>query len=418
MAVIRISGPKSDEFLYTLTGKRPRPRHASLCNLRDPMDGERLDRAVVLRFPAPTSFTGEDVVELQLHGSLAVCRKLIEVLGGLPGMRQAEPGEFTRRALLNGRLDLAQVEGLGDLLIAETEMQRQQALSVMEGALSRKAATWRSDLVLALAHVEATIDFADDDVPEAPDPIIREKLASVAISIDTEINRSRGAERLRDGFEVAIIGPPNVGKSTLINALVERDVALTSSVPGTTRDVIEVRMDIHGLPVTLLDTAGLRDAAGQIEGLGVARARHRANSADLRLFLVYRADDVPALHVEYRTGDIVALAKADLRGAEAALSVSGKTGEGLGLLVRTIVEALGQRISRGASVTRERQRRNILNARDSVHTAATRLDSGGADSVLIAEDIRSAIWSFDTLVGKTDVEAVLDVVFASFCLGK
>jgi len=333
-------------------------------------------------------------------------------------MRPAQPGEFTRRALLNGRLDLAQVEGLGDLLVAETEMQRRQALRLMDGALSRKAAVWRSDLVVALAHVEATIDFADDDVPEALDPTVQEKLAVVASNMDEELDRSHGAERLRDGFEVAIIGQPNVGKSTLINALTERDVAMTSPIPGTTRDVIEVRMDVRGLPVTLLDTAGLRDATEELEGLGVARARRRAEAADLRLFLVDRAADIPSLDVDRRPGDIIALAKADLRESRDNLAVSGRTGQGLDVLVRTIAEVLGQRVSSGASVTRERQRSAILDARDSLRIATTRLASGADDPVLIAEEIRLALRSLDALVGKTDVEAVLDVVFASFCLGK
>ena len=379
---------------------------------------EHLDQAVVLRFPGPASFTGEDVVELQVHGSIAVCRKILDVLAAIDGLRPAEPGEFTRRALMNGRVDLAQVEGLADLITAETEVQRRQALRLMEGGLSRKAEAWRADLVRALAHVEATIDFADEDIPATLPPLVLDALASVAVSVEAELAGSLGSERLRDGFEVAIIGRPNVGKSTLINALVEREVALTSSMAGTTRDVIEVRMDIRGLPVTLLDTAGLRETAEEIEGLGVARARRRAESADLRLFLVDDPDELPALDVSRRAGDIVALAKADLRSEGHGLAVSGKSGEGLDELVLHMAAVLGERMPASASLTRDRQRRAIAAALEEVSLAMEGVEAKSGDNILIAEHVRGALRSLDALVGKTDVEAVLDVIFASFCLGK
>ncbi|HMQ94566.1 MAG TPA: tRNA uridine-5-carboxymethylaminomethyl(34) synthesis GTPase MnmE [Amaricoccus sp.] len=418
IAVVRISGPASGRALRVLTGKSVEPRQASLRWLRDPVSGEGLDRALVLHFPAPASFTGEDVVELQVHGSVAVCCRILDVLSTIDGLRPAGPGEFTRRALMNGRVDLAQVEGLADLLAAETEMQRRQALRLMEGGLSRKAKDWRAGLVRALAHVEATIDFADEEVPEELPPLVRDTLALVAAEFEAELAMSRGAERLRDGFEVAIIGRPNVGKSTLINALAAREVALTSSIPGTTRDVIEVRMDIRGLPVTLLDTAGLREGAEAIESLGVARARHRAEAADLRVFVVDDAEDVLGLEVGCRVGDIVALAKADLRGKPEGLAVSGMSGQGLEDLVLRMAEVLGERVPALASVTRERQRQAIRDALDGAKSAMACVDVTHGDNILIAEHIRSTLRSLDVLVGKTDVEAVLDVIFASFCLGK
>lgn len=418
IAVVRVSGPQSISSLFDLAGKRLNPRHASTCWLRDPADGEKLDQAVVIFFPAPSSFTGEDIVEFQLHGSPAVFRRILQILGSMPDLRPAEAGEFTRRALLNGRLDLAQVEGLGDLLEAETEMQRRQAMRLMEGALSRKAERMRADLVRALAHVEATIDFSDDDVPEVLDPLVRRTLVSVIESIDAELESSRGAERLRDGFEVAIVGRPNVGKSTLINALINRDIALTSAIPGTTRDVIEARLDIGGLPVTLLDTAGLREAPEEIEELGVALARRRATSADLRLFLVDDRRDVPSLGVAAVEGDILVLAKADLRVLYEGLAVSGKSGFGLDRLLDRIAATLSERVSTGATLTRERQRVAIHRARVGTQSALSRVVAGESDNVLVAEDIRRALGALDALVGKTNVEAVLDVVFASFCLGK
>ena len=418
IAVIRISGPASGRALHALTGRSIEPRQASLCWLVDPARGERLDQAVVFRFSAPSSFTGEDVVELQVHGSVAVCRRILDVLATVDDLRPAEPGEFTRRALMNGRVDLAQVEGLADLLSAETEVQRRQALRLMEGGLSRKAEGWRTRLVRALAHVEATIDFADEEVPEELPPLVRDTLASVAREFDAELAMSRGAERLRDGFEVAIIGRPNVGKSTLINALAAREVALTSSIPGTTRDVIEVRMDIRGLPVTLLDTAGLRDDTEEIESLGVARARHRAEAADLRVFVVDDPGDVSDLDVGVRGGDIVALAKADLRDESDGLAVSGTSGQGLDQLVLRMAEVLGERVSSSASLTHERQRVAIRNALDEARMAIAGLDTRCGDNILISEHIRAVLRSLDALVGITDVEAVLDVIFASFCLGK
>ena len=309
IAVVRVSGPGAFGAAAALAGVRPEPRRPTVRWLRQPADGRRLDEALVLGFAAPASFTGEDVVELQLHGGPAVVRSVLEALAGIDGLRQAEPGEFTRRALVNGRLDLAQVEGLGDLIAAETAAQQRLAVRMLDGALSRLGVAWGEELVRALASIEVGIDFADEELPAGLDAAAREGLGRVAASMDHELAGSRVAERIRDGFEVALVGPPNVGKSTLLNALAGREVALTSELAGTTRDVIEVRLDLDGLALTLLDTAGLRDPGERIEALGIERARRRAAAADLRVFLVDTAGEVAALRVAPQPDDIVALAR-------------------------------------------------------------------------------------------------------------
>ena len=323
LAVVRISGPAAFAAIEALTN-RPAPRRtAALRRLREPASGAVLDESLVLGFAAPASFTGEDVAELHLHGSPAVCRRVLSVLGAMAGLRQAEPGEFTRRALTNGRLDLAQVEGLASLIDAETEAQHRQAMQLMLGALSRQAAGWRRDLVRALAFIEASIDFADEDLPADLVGEVRANLGRLDADMGRALDGSRVAERLRDGFEVALVGAPNVGKSTLLNALAGRDAALTSEIAGTTRDVIEVRMDLDGLPVTLLDLAGIREADDTVESLGVARARQRAERADLRVFLVEDPASAEAPGVTRCPGDLTVLAKADLRDRGRALAVSG-----------------------------------------------------------------------------------------------
>jgi tRNA modification GTPase len=291
IAVIR-SGPGA-----FVAGRVLGARRAVLRRLRDPGSGDLIDEAVLLAFPGPGSFTGEDVLEIQCHGSRAVVRTVLDRLGAVPGLRLAEPGEFTRRALENGRLDLAQVEGLADLVAAETEAQRRQAVAVMGGALSRLAEGWREGIVEALARVEAAIDFADEDIPETVYAEADARLAPVARELAEQVRGAPAAERLREGFEVALVGAPNAGKSTLLNAIAGRSVAITSEHPGTTRDVIELRVDLRGLPVTFLDLAGIRETAHPVEAEGVARARARAAGADLRLVL----DDGLGVVDEYAT---------------------------------------------------------------------------------------------------------------------
>ena len=362
-------------------------------------------------------FVGEvgrqkDVAELHLHGSIATVNAVLSVLGAMPGCRVAEAGEFTRRALENEQLDLAQVEGLSDLVEAETEAQRRQALRVFSGALGERASGWREKLIRAAALLEATIDFADEEVPVDVTPEVRTLLAEVQDELESEAAGVGMAERIRDGFEVAILGPPNVGKSTLLNALAGRDAAITSSVAGTTRDVIEVRMDLRGLPVTILDTAGLREAGDEIEAIGIERALARAAEADLRVILLESADDAPA--TEPREGDIVLVAKADLGTGD----ISAKTGTGLDSLVDQIAMRLESMASGAGVAIRERHRLALAQAIEALGIASDRLETAPELAELTAEELRTAIRALDSLVGRVDVEHILDDIFANFCIGK
>ncbi|MBR9650421.1 tRNA uridine-5-carboxymethylaminomethyl(34) synthesis GTPase MnmE [Thalassovita aquimarina] len=413
VAVIRVSGPLAHAAGERLAGMLPDPRKAGLRLLRDGQ-GVRLDEALVLTFPDKSSFTGEAVVELQLHGSVAVVASVLRELGNMDGLRQAEPGEFTRRALENGRLDLAQVEGLADLIEAETEAQRRQALRVLSGDLGNWAEEWRRDLIRAASLLEATIDFADEDIPVDVSPEVNELLDRVIASLSKEIAGVSAAERVRTGFEVAIVGAPNVGKSTLLNALAGRDAAITSEYAGTTRDVIEVRMDLAGLPVTLLDTAGLRETQDKVEEIGIKRARERAGLADLRVFLV-EGDQKPDF--EPLPDDIVLKAKADLLSDKSG-AVSGASGEGVANLIDQITERLSQRTANIGIATRERHRVSMQNAVAALDEAKRLVAMGEDMTDIAAEEMRTAIRALDALVGRIDVENLLDEIFASFCLGK
>lgn len=411
VCVIRLSGPMAHDAVAQMCGDVPEPRRASLRSVRD-ADGSVIDQALVLVFDQGHSFTGEAAAEFQLHGSVAIVAAVLRRLSGLPGLRLAEPGEFTRRALMNERLDLAQVEGLGDLIEAETEAQRVQAMRVFSGALGGKLDGWRKRLIRAAALIEATIDFADEDVPVDVRPEVSDLLGAVLAELRAEAAGAVVAERVRDGFEVAIVGPTNAGKSTLLNRLAGRDAAITSEIAGTTRDVIEVRMDLRGLPVTVLDTAGLRDSADVVESLGIARARDRAEAADLRVFLLSGPND--ALGLPVRDEDIVVVGKADLGAGE----ISGKTGAGVDVLVDRIASVLEKRASGAGVAIRERHRVAIVAAIERVGAAEAELRRGMDRAELAAEQLRRGIAALDSLVGRVDVEHILDEIFASFCLGK
>ena len=411
VAVIRVSGARSFEAGERLTGGLPGNR--GLRTLIGP-DGAQLDEALVLVFPAGHSFTGEDVVEFQVHGSTAVVDALLRVLAGFEGLRAAAPGEFTRRALENGRLDLSQVEGLADLIEAETEAQRVQALRVLSGALGEKAERWRSDLIRAAALLEATIDFVDEEVPVDVAPEVTALIAGVSRDLAQERDGVRAAERIRDGFEVAIVGPPNAGKSTLLNTLAGREAAITSEIAGTTRDVIEVRMDLDGLPVTMLDTAGLREAQDEVEGIGIERARARALAADLRIFLTAEGEYGVGLAPELE--DIVVEGKADL-GRE-GFAVSGMSGKGVDVLVGRVGEVLSRRAAHAGTAIRERHRLGMSRAVEALDRARIAVEAGGEQTELAAEEIQLAIRSLDSIVGRIDVENILDEIFSSFCIGK
>lgn len=420
VCVIRISGPQSRFMVETIAGALPPPRRLALRMLRDPASGEPLDQALVAWMPGPASFTCEDQAELHIHGGLASRAAILRCLGALPHCRSAEAGEFTRRAFLNGRMDLSRVEGLADLIDAETEAQRRQAFLQLEGRLGNAAEQWREDVLQALARLEASLDFSDEgDVPEALEADIVRRLEALAGAIGRTL-ANRSGERLREGLMVVLAGAPNVGKSTLLNALAQRDVAIVSPVAGTTRDVIEVRCDLGGLPVTIVDTAGLRESSDLIEREGVARAEARARDADIVLWLVAPGDEnavkPPPGRLLLRVGT-----KGDLNRVrhDCDLVVSAATGEGIPDLIQRLEgEAMG--LLDGGSdalLTRERHRLALQDANHCLTNAIEILRRQGPVE-LAAEETRLAARALGRVTGRVDVEDVLDRLFSSFCIGK
>jgi tRNA modification GTPase len=404
--------------LALMTGRDvPAARQAALRIFRDPDTGVEIDRGLAVWFPAPGSFTGEDVAELHLHGGPAVVAAAFDALGRLDGLHPAEPGQFTRRAFENGKLDLTEAEGLADLINAETEAQRLQALRQMDGALARLYEGWRAALIRALAFLEADLDFPDEDLPGGLADRVVPALEEIAAELREHLADGRRGEALRDGFQVVISGPPNVGKSSLLNALARRDVAIVSDIAGTTRDMIEVRLDLAGYPVVLVDTAGLRDSGDVIEQEGVRRARARAEAADLRLSLFEPGNDRPASGAE----DIAVMTKADLsadRPAD-ALALSVKTGEGMAALLAALEARVVDRMAlrEAPSLTRARHRRALEEAIGFLDRATAGAASG-LDPELVAEDVRMAVRAIGRVTGRVDVEDILDVVFGEFCIGK
>jgi tRNA modification GTPase len=471
--VVRLSGGEAGPVLFALLqGALPPSRQARLRRICDPATGEEIDRGLVIWFPAPGSFTGEDMAELHLHGGRAVLARAMEALSGQPQTRLAEPGEFTRRAFENGKLDLTSAEGIADLVAAETEAQRAQALSQMGGALRRRYDSWRVRLVSALAHMEAGIDFSDEDMP--PD-LIAGKLGDILWvrgEITQHLDDSHGGERLRDGICITILGPPNVGKSSLLNALAQKDAAIVAATAGTTRDAIEVRLDLGGYPVTLVDTAGLRVTGDEVENEGVRRAAEKASQADLKLVVV--SPDVALEHcgeaLRFCEGETLLLInKADLLpqfpefesrlgakcgpflkkqdSTEEHLAVSVKTGAGLSHLLGCLENRLSSWFSRISAETPSLTRQRHRGALQECDAALTRVLAGlGAPAAeekidlasegahrqvsapvmgaraeaieLVAEDLRLAVRCLGRITGSVDVEDLLDAIFSDFCIGK
>ncbi len=432
VAVVRVSGPGAITGLSQLTG-RPSlaARQAQLVRICDPADRHLVDQALVLAFPAPHSFTGEDVVEYQIHGGVAVINDMLRVLSALPGYRMAQPGEFTRRGFENGKMDLTAAEAIGDLIHAETEAQKAQALSQMEGSLLKLYDEWAQRLIRALAHLEADLDFPDEDLPAGVAPAVTPVLETFIREIDAHLNDNRRGERLRDGIHVAVIGAPNAGKSSLVNALAQRDVAIVSEHAGTTRDIIEAHLNIGGFPVILSDTAGLRPdqigSQGQdgIEGEGIRRALQRAESADIRL-LVFDASSLPALdsHTMNLASDnaLVVFNKADCYRGDipsiknhVPVTISVRDNEGIDKLTGALLKMIGAMIGtrETPSLTRERHRTALQECRASLARALQ-----APLPELMAEDVRLALRALGRITGRVDVEDLLDVIFRDFCIGK
>jgi tRNA modification GTPase len=430
IAVVRISGPRAGVALEKLTGRVPEPRKAALVRLRDPMTGDVIDEALALWFPAPHSETGEDTAELQVHGGPAVIAGVLKALGTIAGCRLAEPGEFTRRAFENGQLDLTAVEGLADLIAAETPAQRRQAFRQLKGLIGDRAEVWRRRLIEALALVEARIDFSDE--AEVPEDLLGPALHAAQLlhdEIAAALANSDRGERLREGLVVAIAGPPNAGKSTLFNRLARREAAIVSPYPGTTRDVIEVHLDLNGYPVTLLDTAGIRESAEPVEQEGVKRARERAAAADLVLWAIDASADggftgdgadsirAPAI---WRIGNKIDLRPPIKNENGFSYLISAIEGRGVEALLAGLAAYAKNYFSGAESglVTRARHRRALEETVAALERALVEAGRGSNREELIAEELRAAATTLGRLTGRVDVEDILDVIFRDFCIGK
>jgi tRNA modification GTPase len=425
VAVVRVSGPRAGDVLEELSGDAlPAPRIVRLCRVRSPNTEEILDEGLSVWFPAPRSFTGEDIVEFHIHGGLAVVASVLRAIGECGGTRLAEPGEFTKRAFLNDKMDLTVAEGLADLIDAETEAQRRQARRQASGVLGELYGSWRARLMRRLAYVEAAIDFPDEELPESILSDAQSGILGLERELTQHLDDGKLGERLRSGIEVAILGPPNAGKSSLMNALAGRDAAIVSETAGTTRDVIEVRLDLAGFPVVLSDTAGLREVEEGVEAEGIRRARERGRSADIRVVVLDASTGSIVGESLYGAEDsFIILNKIDIgrcdvlpfEGDLGIFRLSVRTGEGIADFILALTEAVRNRYDGGDApvITRARHREAVAECLESLQRAKTaRLPE------LVAEDLRLGMRALGRITGTFDVEDLLDIVFRDFCIGK
>lgn len=416
VAIIRVSGKNAFQLFEKFSCPPVNPNEMGLRTLI--VNKKLLDEALILCFGEGRSFTGEKVVEIHHHGSLAIIQRCLSVLGGISDFRMANPGEFTKRAFEHGRLDLSQVEGLSALIDAETTAQLDQAQRVFKGALGKVVGGWRKDLISSKALIESAIDFSDEDIPQDLLKPIRTKISVIKSDLRKEIDGTIISERISSGFEVAIIGAPNVGKSTLFNALLKRKAAITSNIAGTTRDVIEARLDIGGIPLTILDTAGIRNAKGSIEKTGVKLALARAKNADLRIF-VSDNNIFDSFGLKVRDGDLKINNKSDLKkNKDVDISISAKFGDGIDELLEIMVKIFKEKVGKASIAINERHRNSMVRALNALDAAERELNSGMKNIELCAEEINIAIRAMDSLVGSIDVEEVLGEIYSKFCIGK
>lgn len=416
VAIIRVSGKNAFQLFEKFSCPPVNPNEMGLRTLI--VNKKLLDEALILCFGEGRSFTGEKVVEIHHHGSLAIIQRCLSVLGGISDFRMANPGEFTKRAFEHGRLDLSQVEGLSALIDAETTAQLDQAQRVFKGALGKVVGGWRKDLISSKALIELAIDFSDEDIPKDLLKPIRTKISVIKSDLRKEIDGTIISERISSGFEVAIIGAPNVGKSTLFNALLKRKAAITSNIAGTTRDVIEARLDIGGIPLTILDTAGIRNAKGSIEKTGVKLALARAKNADLRIF-VSDNNIFDSFGLKVRDGDLKINNKSDLKkDKDVDISISAKFGDGIDELLEIMVKIFKEKVGKASIAINERHRNSMVRALNALDAAERELNSGMKNIELCAEEINIAIRAMDSLVGSIDVEEVLGEIYSKFCIGK
>ena len=416
IAVVRISGSRAFDIVRKLVGALPPPRTAVLRSLR--YNSELIDRALVICFKEKASYTGEDMVELHIHGSIAVIDSLSEVLSVGFNLGVADPGEFTRRALMNGCMDLSQVEGLLDLVNSETKEQKNQSLRALTGVIGDKSKGWRTAILRSLSLAEVMIDFSEEEVPKNTVSDILVLVKSLIDKLVSELKDSNSLELIRDGFDVSIIGKPNVGKSSLLNYLAGREKAIVSEKAGTTRDIIELGIDLKGFRVNFFDTAGIHDSTDEIEVIGIERAKRKALQSHMRVFLVTENDTVEDLGVAVKETDIIFSAKSDLGKCSVHPGISSKSGEGVSKMLKKISKNLYKSTSYSGVLINKRHKKVIKNTVVYLELAYTELKHSEAQIEIVAENLRLAIMELDFLVGKINVEDILGDIFSSFCIGK